>query len=80
MTHAAHSHQALETIEMLMDIRDNIDRIIEQSEEKQRKLHEAIVLQNAVALLKKISRQSRTSESDRQAAKALADQLARGAA
>lgn len=80
MTHAAHSHQALDAIEMLMEMRENIDRVIAQSEEKQKKLHEAVVLANAVALLKKISRQSRTSESDRQAAKAIAEQLSRGAA
>lgn len=76
MTHAAHSHDA---IERLIEIRENLDRIIEASAEREKKLSEAIVMANAVALLKKISRQSRTSESDRQAAKAIAEQLARSA-
>lgn len=75
-THASHSHDA---IERLIEMRENLDAIIQASQEREKKLHEALVMANAVALLQKLSRQSRTSESDRQAAKALAEQL-RGAA
>lgn len=75
-THASHSHDA---IERLIEMRERLDEIIQASQEREKKLHEALVMANAVALLQKISRQSRTSESDRQAAKALAEQL-RGAA
>lgn len=76
MTHAAKSHDA---IERLIEMRESLDAIIEASQEREKKLHEALVMANAVALLQKISRQSRTSESDRQAAKAIAEQLQRGA-
>ena len=80
MTHAAHSHDALDAIDQMRELRDRIDNFLAIQDAKEQKTHEALVLANAVALLTKISRQSRTSDSDRQAAKTIAEQLKRGAA
>lgn len=72
MTHAAHSHDA---IERLMQIRDHLDQVISEERQREAKLSEAVIMANAIALLRKISAQSRCSDSDRKAARALAAQL-----
>jgi hypothetical protein len=74
MTHAAHSHAAFE---LLQDMRDRLNAVLEIEEQKQNELHQKIVLNNAIALLRKIAKQSRCSELDRKAAETLAEQLGR---
>lgn len=74
MTHAAKSHDA---IEILQDMRDRLNLVLEAEEARRQTLHAEIVKANAIALLRKIAKQHRTSDSDRKAAEALAEQLGR---
>lgn len=72
MTHAARTHDLLDAI---AEARDKLDSIITAENKREAVLHAELVRANAVALLQKISRQSRTSELDREAARKIADQL-----
>ncbi len=74
MTHAAITHDFFERATKL---RDELEAMIKAQEEAQKALHAELVQANAVALLRKIARQSRVSDADRRAAEALASQLGR---
>jgi hypothetical protein len=71
-THAAISHDLLEKI---ADVMGQLDDLLAKDAEAQKRLHAEVVRANAVALMKKVASQSRCSESDRQALKAVAEQL-----
>jgi hypothetical protein len=73
-THAAKTHDILE---LMTRMRDQIDDLLAKDAEAQKRLHAEVVRANAVALMKKVASQSRCSESDRQALKAVAEQLGR---
>jgi len=72
MTHAAKTHDLLDIIQ---EMRDRMDSVLAIEHEKQRELHAQLVTKNAIALMRKIARQSRVSDTDRKAAEALAKQL-----
>ena len=72
MTHAAKTHDLLDIIQ---EMRDRMDSVLAIEHEKQRELHAQLVTRNAIALMRKIARQSRVSDTDRKAAEALAQQL-----
>jgi hypothetical protein len=72
MTHAAKTHDLLDIIQ---EMRDRMDSVLAIEHEKQRELHAQLVTRNAIALMRKIARQSRVSDTDRKAAEALAKQL-----
>lgn len=74
MTHAARTHDILDAI---AEARNKLDQIIAEEKAREAVMHAEMVRANAIALLAKISRQSRCSESDREAARTLADQLKR---
>ena len=71
-THASITHDFFEKATRL---RDDLEALIKSQEEAQKALHAELVQANAVALLRKIARQSRISDADRRAAEALAEQL-----
>jgi hypothetical protein len=84
MTHAAKTHSALAEVEALQELRaqvasvlEKIDTVAAKELERQQLLHAELVRANAVALLRKIAKQHRTSDTDRKAADALASQLER---
>lgn len=70
MTHASRTH---DIFELLTNIRDQLDKALNVDPE----LHKTIVLNNAIALMRSVAAKSRCSESDRQALKAVAEQLGR---
>jgi hypothetical protein len=71
-THASKTHDLLDIIQ---ETRDRLDTVLAIEHEKQKQLHAELVTKNAIALMRKISRQSRVSDTDRKAAEALAQQL-----
>lgn len=84
MTHAARSHKALEEIDDLHALRchladalEKIDAVAAREAETARRLNAELVMANSIALMRKIARQSRVSDTDRKAAESLADQLER---
>ena len=72
MTHAAKTHDLLDIIQ---EMRDRMDSVLAIEHEKQKQLHAELVTKNAIALMRKIARQSRVSDTDRKAAESLAKQL-----
>jgi hypothetical protein len=74
MTHAAKTHDLLDLIQ---ETRDRLDTVLAIEHERQQKMHAELVTKNAVALMRKIARQSRVSDTDRKAAESLASQLER---
>lgn len=72
--HAAITHDFFEKATKL---KDDLEALIKSQEEAQKALHTELVQANAVALLRKIARQSRVSDADRRAAESLAAQLGR---
>lgn len=81
MSHASKSHDA---IDRLIEIRENLDRIIAEEEKRQALLAKEqaalemrIAIANAQRLLSKIARQSRISDGDREQINGVKDQLSR---
>jgi hypothetical protein len=67
--------KSAEAFELLQDMRDRLDAVLEAEKQRQNELHQKLVLNNAIALLCKIAKQSRCSDTDRKAAEILAIQL-----
>jgi hypothetical protein len=72
MTHAAKTHDLLDLIQ---ETRDRLDSVLAIEHERQQKMHAELVMANSIALMRKIARQSRVSDTDRKAAESLAQQL-----
>jgi hypothetical protein len=62
-------------LSIIQETRDRLDSVLAEEHEKQRVLHAELVMANSIALMRKIARQSRVSDTDRKAAESLAQQL-----
>jgi hypothetical protein len=66
---------ANDLLDLIQEMRDRMDSVLAEEHEKQRALHAELVMANSIALMRKIARQSRVSDTDRKAAESLAQQL-----
>jgi hypothetical protein len=62
-------------LSIIQEMRDRMDSVLAEEHEKQRALNAELVMANSIALMRKIARQSRVSDTDRKAAESLAQQL-----